>query len=388
MFILAALGGPLLLLTGMGIHEAGRQYTASGMPLYPLVLGIIIFWLAAGIPAQIRIFRDRQWSLFLSHMPVSPVHRMAVHVSAGILINLVIAVLLFCLIWGAGITWWTPATGIRHLVLGVAVAWVISIQIGIALFASCFRKTPVIIGVLLILSGLLLSGRIAWFLGGTETDIQRLYHIFETDPLLLVSSIAGLAHTLTATEEQLIHSAVICLAHQIILITLVTTICLYVIGKVLITNLGHSVPLLLTRWLRKSAFRLIPGPRGGQILTEWFRTWRANSAKITLYALGGVVLGLIFRIKLQDANSGLFILAFAAMTMASDGAVEILEYRRGNKLYDLYGVDPSDYLYGFITSIGLLISFLLLAQIPVFCDKSVTGSTVLTMFCIYTVSVR
>lgn len=382
--ILAAVGGPLLIIMGMSIHNGAQRYIEYGLPLYPLILCAVTVWLLAGVPVQLRLFRDRRWTGFISHMPIGPVHLMAVHLSAGFLINLVIAILLLCTLWGAGIEWWTLTAGIRWLMLGIAVVWAISLQIVAVLIASRFVKAQRIILLLLVFSGLLLAGRIAWTFFGAEADIHRLFHILATDPLLVVSGIAGLVDTLTATDKLLLHSALISLAHMTSLIIVLTMICLCFIRKVPVDNSGYSVSVLLTRWLRNIVGRIMPGPRGGQVVTEWLRTMRGTSAKIMIYALAGVILGLIFRIKLQDGNSGLFILTFVAMAMVGDGAVEILGYRRSNKLYDIYAADPTDYLYGFITSMGLLISALSLAQIPIFCDKNVDWGIVSAMFCVCT----
>jgi hypothetical protein len=382
--ILAAIGGPLLIIMGMFVYDGAQRYVERHLPVYPLILCAVIVWLIAGVPVQLRLFGDRRWSSFISHMPVGPVHLIAVHSFAGLLLNLVVAILLFCVLWGVGTEWWLLTVGIRWLVLFAAVPWAISMQIVIALIASRFVKVQRIMLALFVLSGMLLAGRVVWTFRGAGGDIEKIFHILATDPLLVVSGIAGFVQTLTATDELLLHSALISLAHMTSLIVVSTMICLCFIRKVPIDNSGYSVSVLLTRWLRKIVGRIMPGPRGGQVVTEWLRTLRGNSARITIYALGGVLSGLIFRIKLQEGNRGLFILTLVAMAMVSDGAVEILGNRRDNKLYDIYGVDSKDYLYGFITSMGLLISAMSLVQIPIFCDANVDWGIAGAVFCVCT----
>lgn len=282
-------------------------------------------------------------------------------------------------------TCWTLTAGPRWLVLGVAVAFVIAIQIVLALVAARFVKTQRLILLLVMISGLSLVARFAWILlDSSNGDTLEISRILSTDPLLVVTGIAGLTNTLTASDANLLPLALSNLAHLIALIVALTILSLRFIREPAIENSGYLASVRLTRWLRKPLGHIMPGRRGGQIITEWLRTARASSATVMMVAIAGVIVGLVFRIKMYDGNSGLLILPLIAMVITSEGATDILGNRRGNKLYDIYGVDSKDYLVGFITSIGLLVSTLSLLLIPIFCNGNMDWEMVFSVYCICT----
>ena len=97
-------------------------------------------------------------------------------------------------------------------------------------------------------------------------------------------------------------------------------------------------------------------------MIEWLRTMRSRSTYLVLYSVASFVTIVLLRIHVRELNIAAAVLIIAATCMVSDGVPEILKARRGGRLYDICGAGGSDYLLGFVTSVGTLVAALCLVQ--------------------------
>ncbi len=378
-FLLSALGGPLLVVMGFSAYDGGQYCFEQGWPLDFIIFGAVIFWIQAGIPVQLRLSQDRGWQGFVRHMPIGPGAQIAVHIRAGILVNFIAALLVFCGLWGAEVNWWAVQGIVRWIVILTAIFWALSIQISIGLMAAKFDSVIRIIFLFILIDSLFTIGRIILTASDAPGGNGDINHIISTDPLLFVSGMAALTQTLTAPIDLLWPKDLICSAHLAGAATLMFMICRYSILRASSEKQQRSLAVFYTRWVKRAIGCLFPGPRGGQITIEWLRTLRCQSVIITFFALGGAILGIVFRMQQRDSGflGFLIILAFLVVSNAS----ELLKQRKGNRLYNLYAADSKHYLYGFFTSIGFFVSVLILVLIPIF-NQDINWSVAALVFCV------
>ena len=380
-FLINALWGPAMIIMGFSIYDLGQYCLEHNLPLYLIMLCLTVVWIMAGIPVQWRLYQDQRWQKFVRHIPVGPIPLIIIHIRTGVLINFTIVIMIFCGLWGAQINWWIIPDIIRWFVLLTACIWVISLQITAALI---FARRPRLFRLalaLVLLDGFVLAGRIFLSFSTNPQGNLDIKHFLATDPLLLVSGISATAHTLTAPSEFLWPSSLTCLLHLTGVTAIMFMFCTYFISKTSGENQRCPLFVKLTRGLRKPIGRLLPGAHGAQIAVEWLRTLRSHNEKITLYTFIAVIIALFCNIRQSQVNY-LPILFLLALAVVTEGAPELLSLRRGNKLYNRYGVNSKHYLIGFFTSIGCFVSLLTIMLIPVFGVQNFNWATTLLVFCV------
>lgn len=359
--LLMGFAGLLLTLTVFGTYAAVRQYVAGGWPIYPLLLATISFWVTAGLPSQTHLHADQQWSLFARQMPVGPAHLLAVHAWSGLLPNLVIGLCVTCGLAGAS-TVLGYVSWIHVLLVILGAAWALCMQVTVGMLGWRLRRARPWLVVVLSAWVLLLIVRSLW---GLATDPSHVWSIVDQDPILWLVGIVPLAQALLAPTSQAAHVGGAIL-HLVLLIGTGVIISWRLAALPPMQHPGASLAVRLTSWLRPALGQRIAGPRGAQICIEWLRTFRSASSLMFGYALAGFVGSLILRVRYAQEPGTVLVLALLAFCMVSDGSPQLLRLRRANRLYDLCGTDSRDFLYGFITSVGVAVTAICLAQVPVF----------------------
>ena len=102
---------------------------------------------------------------------------------------------------------------------------------------------------------------------------------------------------------------------------------------------------------------------------------------LLFYVTVSVIVGLGLQIKYTDGDNHIFILVVFALFAVNERA-DLLQIRRGDSLYYMYGVDAKDYLRGLTTSVGLLISALCIMQVAIFWDYDIQICSRIVCVCI------
>ena len=187
LIFLTALAWPLLALASLGTYRGTQQYVAGGLPVLPLFLAVVIAWVGIGLDRQLRLNRDRHWNIFVSHMPVRPIHLLAVNVYVGMAVGMVGAILLISGLCGAGTELWTKGAIIRWLLIGVTFIWVLSLQVFLGLVSSRFAWGNRLLLLALAFWGALILARFAWGPRSEDLYVDHITDICLTDPVLVAS---------------------------------------------------------------------------------------------------------------------------------------------------------------------------------------------------------
>lgn len=376
--LLAGFAGPLVTVLAFAIYAGMRDYAERGWPVYPLILGSVLFWLLAGLSSQIQLHGDREWSAFVRHMPVGPAQLLTVHMWTGLPLNLAVAVCIASGLAGAGVV--SGAT-LRGLVLAAGMIWVLGLQVayGMLLTRTTLGRTLLLAGTFG--WGLLLTGGLVWALAIHPVDLSGLYRIFDRDPLLWLLGATPLVHALLAPADELARACWLALAH----VTLVVTGCLILSWRVAgvppAQTRGIRLPVRLTSWLRLTLGRLLSGPQGAQVCIEWVRTLRSSSVLVLAYSLAGLMAAVILRVQYPHSQATVYVLPLLGAILVCDTVPGWLDSRRGGRLYDLYAVESRHYLCGFVTSAGALVTAICLAQAPIFWNGSLPANAIVRAGC-------
>ena len=108
---------------------------------------------------------------------------------------------------------------------------------------------------------------------------------------------------------------------------------------------------------------------------------RGPHMRLLFYVTVSVIVALGLQIKYPDGGNHIFILVVFVVFAVNERA-DLLQVRRADFLYYMYGVDAKDYLRGLATSVGLLISVLCIMQVPIFRDCDIQTYSRVVCVCI------
>lgn len=379
---MTGLAGPLLMVLGWSMYDAGRRYTAHGLPLEFLILATGTVWLAAGLSTQMHLHGDRPWNAFLRQMPIPPGHILAVHVWTALPLNLAIVLCLVCSLAGAEVSLW-GSDAVRWLVVLAALTWAVSLQVAMGFVRTRLPRMSAVMLAGLLGWLLVLVGRAAWKMAMHSGDLSPARRIVEADSLLWLIGAAPLARALTLPAGQTLRAGLLTAGYLAMLSAAGMLAARRLAIRPAHLGRGASLSVRLTGWVRPVLSRGIAGPRGGQVCIEWLRTFRSGSGLMAVYMFASVVGSVVLGGWSSHSQAAILVLVFAAVAMMTDCVPSLVRSRTAGRLYDLYGTDTRDFLYGLITSIGVLVSTACLCQVPVYLHERLPGWRVVAVCCTF-----
>ncbi|KPK79389.1 MAG: hypothetical protein AMJ81_13310 [Phycisphaerae bacterium SM23_33] len=360
--LLLVLGLLAVPLVGLAVHRAALRYVSHSLPVPPVLFAAVIVWLGVGLPAQMRLQRDRQWNAFVRCMPVGPADLLAVHLLAGMTGRVVVAIFILCGLAGMGIELWTPASASRWLVVAAGVLWVSSMQVACTTVVSRVARAERIAVAILAVWALVLAGRTVIQLAGQHGE-STVSHLLSGDPALCAVGITPLVRALLAPDDKVVRAGLLAIAHMGLVTAVCTAASWRLVLRPALVSPRRPLAVRLTRPLRGLLCRL-PGPFGGEFCIEWLRTLRGTSTYVPLYAFAAVVGSILLRWHRPEDSIGAIVPLLAGVLMVGDGVPEMVKARPAGRLYAVYGVNPKHYVAGFLLSVGLCVGAICLAQLP------------------------
>ncbi len=381
---LAGFSGIIVVISLYQLYCAIPVLLSYHIPLPLLVLGAVLVWLLAGLPAQIRLIHDRSWIQFTSLMPVSPWHTLALHIHASLLPTVLVALSIPCITAGGGLSWWAPISIIRWIVFAFAFLWCWFLGLALIMAVSRYHKGLQWVQGFLLAWGVTSLIRIGILWGGDQDSILHISDLLLGDWGLRVLGVSGFIAAMTAPNNTLVRIGLFTLGHLTLNTALLIAYTWCHIQRRPIVRQASPLAVLLTRPVKHAIQRLLPGALGGQVCLESLRMLRSTNEMLIFYNL--IILGIVVidRLMGNQGELGAMALVFGSMALATDTAGYILDRQRGKLLYDVYGTHTRHYLLGFTGSLGIIIALLCAMQIPLL--GALDWRSVLTVFSACTAS--